>query len=175
MNPFVDFVILCRKNNNHLFTFVIFQRISEKQKIKRRFISLLHRNVIKLWRLCSSEVLNVNVQRFCFLNPGLLHIQDTHGKTIKIWLVQYILNVYEMPRVPPTLHKCHSSFALRFNSYSTGAATSSPYSLAASLELCTIWFKGFSMLYHRQPPVTLIRSKWRLTDDAETDLCYTGR
>lgn len=100
MNPFADFVILCRKNNNHLFTFSIFQRISEKQKIKRRFISLLRRNVIKLWRLCSSEVLNVNVQRFCFLNPGLLHIQDTHGKTIKIWLVQYTVNVYEMPRVP---------------------------------------------------------------------------
>lgn len=35
--------------------------------------------------------------------------------------------------------------------------------------------KGFWMLYHRRPPATLIRSKWRLTDDAETDLCCAGR
>lgn len=102
-------------------------------------------------------------------------LMHAHGKTIKIWLVHYPVNVYGTPRVPPTLHKCHSSFALRFNSYFMGAVTSSPHSMAPSLELCTIWFKGFWMLYRRRPPVTLIRSKWRLTDDAETDLCCTGR
>lgn len=46
-----------------------------------------------------------------------------------------------------------------------------PTPLAPSLEPGAIWFKGFRMLYHGWPPVTLIRSKWRLTD-AEIDLCY---